>query len=94
MALIHCGECDKKISDMAEACPKCGAPVPGSAPAATRQDRKTSTVMRAGAKWEAGGFVLIVVGMILAMAADGPAGSAGGWMAFAGILAFLAGRFM
>jgi DNA-directed RNA polymerase subunit RPC12/RpoP len=27
MALIRCPECDKEISDMATACPNCGAPI-------------------------------------------------------------------
>lgn len=89
MAMTRCAECAEKISDQAESCPKCGAPTRKG-----RRSRGTASVMRAGAKWEAGGFLLIVVGMIMAMAADGAAGSAGGWMAFAGVLAFLAGRFM
>jgi uncharacterized membrane protein YvbJ len=29
MALIKCYECDKQISDRADICPKCGAPVRG-----------------------------------------------------------------
>ena len=28
MALINCKDCNSEISDSAEACPKCGAPVP------------------------------------------------------------------
>ncbi len=28
MALVRCGECGKKVSDKASACPNCGAPVP------------------------------------------------------------------
>ncbi len=28
MALIKCKDCDNEISDSAESCPKCGAPVP------------------------------------------------------------------
>lgn len=28
MALINCKDCDNQISDSAESCPKCGAPVP------------------------------------------------------------------
>ena len=27
MALIQCGECNKQISDQANACPHCGAPL-------------------------------------------------------------------
>jgi len=27
MALINCGECNHEVSDKAEACPKCGAPI-------------------------------------------------------------------
>lgn len=28
MALIDCKECSNKVSELAESCPKCGAPVP------------------------------------------------------------------
>ena len=28
MALIKCKDCDNEVSDSAESCPKCGAPVP------------------------------------------------------------------
>ena len=32
MALISCGECNAEISDKADACPKCGFPVPKPLP--------------------------------------------------------------
>ena len=32
MALIKCAECNNEVSDQASFCPKCGAPVAGSAP--------------------------------------------------------------
>ena len=30
MALINCSECNHEVSDKAEACPKCGAPIAGA----------------------------------------------------------------
>lgn len=47
MALIKCSECSREISDKAEACPGCGAPVsvtvqPG-APTAVHYDRNADT---------------------------------------------------
>ena len=34
MALINCSECNQEVSDKAESCPKCGAPI------ATAQETK------------------------------------------------------
>ncbi|MCU8000189.1 zinc ribbon domain-containing protein [Shewanella sp. SM95] len=30
MALINCSECNREVSDKAESCPKCGAPILGA----------------------------------------------------------------
>ncbi len=44
MALIKCSECGHEISDKAEVCPKCGAPVLMSlAPISLKYDRDTDT---------------------------------------------------
>lgn len=46
MALIECVECKKQISDLAPACPHCGAPI---TPSATESQIKLSAAMAAGA---------------------------------------------
>ena len=50
MALIKCSECGREISDKAEACPGCGAPIAATtkpqapdAPTAVRYNRNTDT---------------------------------------------------
>ena len=54
MALIQCTECGKEISDKAGSCPGCGMPLKDNYP------KETS---RAGGKYEAAGFISIVVGI-------------------------------
>ena len=54
--------------------------------------RKIETT-RSGGKYELLGFVMILTGMLTAMAADGLLGQAGGWLAGIGLCAFLFGRF-
>ena len=38
MALINCSECNHEVSDKAEACPKCGAPIAGGIQIKTIQE--------------------------------------------------------
>ena len=64
MALIKCSECGKEISDLAEACPGCGAPQKGSTVKSKGAVTNSVRVERAGFKWEATGFVLILGAMI------------------------------
>lgn len=92
MAIISCPECDRDISDKAQACPGCGAPVQAQRP--TRQKQESQKVMRAGAKFEGLGFVAIVFGMIVAMAGSGTANTMGVALIVGGVIAFLIGRFM
>lgn len=82
MAMIKCGECGNAVSDKATACQKCGAPI--SAKAVTHVVHR-----RAGGKWEAAGFVLIMIGLITMMAGSGW----GGALLGAGFVVFLVGRF-
>jgi len=84
MALVKCTECGKEVSDKAAACPGCGAPI---APVATPQ---VARVARQGGKWEAAGFVLIVIGIVLGIAIDPRLG----WLAgVVGLVVFIVGRF-
>lgn len=91
MVLIACAECGKEISDKAISCPNCGAPISGN-PSVSLNPQSHAKITRTGAAWEGIGFLLIVVGMITAMA-SGPNNHMGGVMLAAGILVFLVGRF-
>lgn len=90
MALIKCRECSREISDKAAACPGCGAP--NGASNGTNASTHV-TAKRAGGKWEGIGFILIVIGMVVAMAADGPVATIGGFAIVAGLVTFIFGRF-
>ena len=41
MSLIHCSECNQEVSDKAETCPNCGAPI-----AAARETEKAGTQLK------------------------------------------------
>jgi hypothetical protein len=93
MALIKCSECGKEISDRAGACPGCGAPVAGGTATAPLSAAVTNSVRveRAGFKWEATGFVLILVAIIAGIAG---AGWFAGVLGFVGFVVFIIGRFI
>lgn len=85
MALIKCSECGKQVSSKAATCPGCGAPIAGTS--------SHARATRTGARWEGWGFILIIVGMLVAVAASAPLSTFGGIAALAGIVLFLIGRF-
>jgi uncharacterized membrane protein YvbJ len=89
MALISCAECGKEVSDKAASCPNCGAPISGASPVSLNPQSHIK-VTRTGAKWEGIGFVLIIVGMIMAMASQG---GFGGLLIAVGFVVFIIGRF-
>ena len=89
MALINCSECGKEVSEKAATCPNCGAPI-ASDHEVLLDPKSHVRVTRTGAKWEAIGFILILLGIILAIAANG---ILGGIMAFSGFVVFIIGRF-
>ena len=89
MALISCSECSKEVSDKASSCPNCGAPI-SSSPSVSLNPQSHANVTRTGAKWEGIGFILIIVGMIMAMASQGGFGSL---LLVVGFIVFLVGRF-
>lgn len=90
MALTRCSECGREVSDKAVACPGCGAPV---ADLSSNGRGRTIETTRSGGKYELLGFVMIVTGMLTAMASSGALGQAGGWLAGIGLCVFLFGRF-
>lgn len=91
MALIACTECGKEVSDKASSCPNCGAPISENS-SVSLNPQSHAKVTRTGAAWEGIGFLLIVVGMITAMA-SGSDNHTGGIMLAAGFIVFLIGRF-
>lgn len=89
MALISCSECGKEVSEKAASCPNCGAPISSNS-SVSLHPQSHAKVTRTGAKWEGIGFILIVVGMIMAMASQG---GFGGLLLVMGFIVFLIGRF-
>jgi len=91
MALISCTECGKEVSDKASSCPNCGAPISSNGSVSLNPESHAK-VTRTGAKWEGIGFLLIVGGMITAMASAAD-NHIGGIMVTVGFVVFLIGRF-
>jgi uncharacterized membrane protein YvbJ len=88
VALISCSECGKEVSEKAATCPNCGAPIAGVSPISLNP-QSHAKVTRTGAKWEGIGFILIVVGLIMAIAGKG----FGGFSMAVGFFVFIIGRF-
>ena len=88
MALISCSECGKEISDKATSCPHCGVPIAGAS-SVSLNPQSHAKVTRTGAKWEGMGFILIVIGLIMAIAGQG----FGGLFMAVGFVVFIVGRF-
>lgn len=93
MPLISCSDCGKEISDRAPTCPNCGAPTTNRSADIALDPASHTRVTRTGAAWEGVGFLMLVIGMIIGMAAEPPVSQIGGVGAFAGFVIFLAGRF-
>jgi len=88
MALIKCSECGKDVSDRAASCPNCGAPLRS---AVSQSHKAPVRVVRAGWRWEAIGALLVIGGLIAAIAGAGGYG----WFAlFVGFIIFIIGRFI
>ena len=90
MALIKCSECGKEVSDKATACPNCGAP-PSGVKTRLGGENTPLRVVRAGWRWETIGGLLVIGGLIAAIAGAGGYG----WFAlFVGFVIFIIGRFI
>ncbi|MCR4320178.1 MAG: hypothetical protein NUV74_07585 [Candidatus Brocadiaceae bacterium] len=83
MPLVKCPDCGKDVSSSAPNCLGCGRPMAAFSSKAVQTQRK-------GRKYEAGGFVLILIGIFVCFASAG----IGALMIFAGFGLFIAGRFM
>ena len=84
MALIQCSECQREVSSKAAACPGCGAPI----------SVKPVRAGRRGGAWEGVGFLLIVGGMLTAIASDPPTSTYGAAAITVGFVVFIIGRFL
>ncbi len=66
MALINCSECSTEVSDKAESCPKCGAPISG-AREAIAAGAQIKTVQETSKKFKLQTLIsvsLIIVGIV------------------------------
>jgi len=68
MALIDCAECGKQISDQANSCPNCGAPIGGKK---TNDNSTDSTVSVSGQVFVLIGSFALVIGPFLPWATAG-----------------------
>ncbi|MGV0036567.1 MAG: zinc-ribbon domain-containing protein [Candidatus Azotimanducaceae bacterium WSBS_2022_MAG_OTU7] len=66
MTLISCGECNHEVSDKAEACPKCGAPI-AAAREAVAAGTQVKTVQETSKKFKLQTLIsvsLIIIGFV------------------------------
>lgn len=105
--LIACPDCDREISRLAVTCPNCGRPMlaqPVNSPSVYSQavsvttDNSIVTTQRRGGKYEAVGFLLILLGMGLfavgAVSESSVGFGIGVVTGFIGLCVFIVGRFM
>jgi hypothetical protein len=86
MAFIKCAECSREVSDQAATCPGCGAPIRTTiVPDVVTRARVT----RAGGAWQAIGFVLILLGIVVGVALNPALGIVVG---LGGFVFFIIGR--
>ena len=81
MALQACNECGSSVSSKAASCPRCGNPIAG--PGMSVQ------ASSAGRRGKIAGFLLILIGMFIAIAGN----PLGGLVCFAGFAVFVWARF-
>lgn len=80
MSLIICPDCGDKVSNKATSCPGCGHPV----------NQVSTKTRRAGAKYEAAGFLLITSSIFVGVGLGIQAAITTGTIGF---IIFLIGRF-
>ncbi len=83
MPLINCPDCGREVSDIAPTCLHCGRPM-------VEPSARTVQVRRKGGIYEAIGFLIIVAGIISYFWI----GDLAWFLAGAGFIVFLIGRFM
>lgn len=84
MALITCGECNGQVSDQAETCPHCGAPV-ASARETSAAGQPLTTIQQISKKFKL--QTLLSLGLVLfGLRQDG---AIGGVLAIIGLLWYL-----
>lgn len=99
MALISCSECNQEVSDKAEACPKCGAPI-ASARETIAAGTQINTIQETSKKFKLQTLIsvsLIIIGFIwLILVSNNPQSepsSAPGLLIFIGFVWYIINRF-
>lgn len=98
MALIHCAECNREISDRAVSCPGCGAPI-AAQPSGPDSAEAVQTIQATGKSWKGQqllAFLLIAIGVFVAVgwgaAGSGTGAAAGSIMFIVGFIWFIGAR--
>lgn len=65
MALINCLECKREVSDMAEACPHCGAPIAGHVPTNAASETPIKAKRKRKAEFIGVGSLVQLAGLIM-----------------------------
>ncbi|MFT5234775.1 MAG: putative membrane protein YvbJ [Shewanella sp.] len=99
MALIKCSECNDEVSDKAEACPKCGAPIAG-ARETVAAGTQVKTVQETSKKFKLQtllSVLLLIIGFFLAISlSNGPQSEPSaipGLLIFIGLIWYIVNRF-
>lgn len=88
MSLVTCGECGKQVSNLAQACPGCGAPIAGAtaAKAVGQPAVTTELTSKALKKQVLIAWLIVIVGLFM-MFGDSPTAKAiGGVFTLIGLL--------
>ncbi len=99
MALINCTECNHEVSNKAEACPKCGAPI-ASARETVAAGTQIKTVQETSKKFKLQSLIsvlLIIIGVVWVIAvSNGPQSEPSalpGLIIFIGLIWYIVNRF-
>lgn len=93
MALIHCPDCGREVSDAATACPQCARPIRVTAPSGPVTVSRLQHSVRARSASAAVKFVCFVMIVVGICAGIAGAGVWAGVMAGAGFVGFVLARF-
>lgn len=98
MALINCSECNHEVSDKAEACPKCGAPI-ANARESVAAGTQIKTIQETSKKFKLQTLIsvfLFIIGVVWVMAvANAPQSNPTipGLLIFIGLIWYIVNRF-
>lgn len=84
MAIINCPECDTKISDKAEKCPKCAYPI-----SCTQTQEKIQTIELTSKKYKKEMIFAVIATIIGIIIMVSTASEGSDWASFGGLLMFV-----